>query len=100
MSITKKRLPAHPLTLCKSICIEVKHDCIEKQDISGVLKFANLFASSEKNAWNARGNVSLSFSGYCSDPRELWEIPEVRAYVMKLTMAWPSWMFLSAPVEY
>lgn len=93
MSLTTKRLPAHPLTLCKSICIEVKHDSIKTQNVSSVLKFAEIFASSAQNAWNARGSVSLSISGYCSDSRELWEIPEVRAYVMKLTTAWPSWMF-------
>lgn len=34
MSLTKKRLPAHPLTLCKFICIEVKHDSITTQTIA------------------------------------------------------------------
>lgn len=93
MSRPSKMNPAHPITLCKSICIEVKHTSIKGQDISSVLKFAKLFTSTEQNAWNTRGSVSLSFAGYCSDPRELWEISEVRAYVKKLTTEWPTWMF-------
>lgn len=93
MSRPTKMLPAHPITLCNSVCIEVKNKSIKQQDISGVLKFAQLFTSTKQNAWNTCGGVSLVFDGYCSDPRELWEISEVRAYVKKLTTAWPSWMF-------
>jgi hypothetical protein len=68
-------------------------DSVKAQNIQGVLKFANLFASSAENAWNTRGNVRLVFTGYTHDSRELWEIPEVRAYVKKLVTAWPEWMF-------
>ncbi|WP_394789647.1 hypothetical protein [Rhodoferax sp.] len=93
MNLTTKLHPAHLLTMGKSICIEVKYSSITRQDISGVMKFANLFASTSQNSWNSRGNVRLVFSGYCNDPRELWEIPEVRSYVKKLTEAWPEWMF-------
>lgn len=93
MSLDTKLHPAHPITLCNSVCIEVKQKSILMQDISGVLKFAKLFASTKQNAWNTCGGVSLVFDGYRSDPREIWEIAEVRAYVKKLTTAWPTWMF-------
>jgi hypothetical protein len=93
MSRTNKLHPSHPITLCNSICIEVKQKSILMQDISGVLKFAKLFTSTKQNAWNTCGGVSLVFEGYRSDPREIWEISEVRAYVKKLTTAWPTWMF-------
>ena len=93
MSLDVKLHPAHPITFCNSICIGIKRDSINKQNISGVLKFANLFSSTPQNAWNSRGSVRLVFSGYTDDSRELWEIPEVRAYVKKLVAAWPEWMF-------
>ena len=93
MSFTNKRHPAHPITLCNSVCIGIKQDSVKAQNIQGVLKFANLFASSAENAWNTRGNVRLVFTGYSDDARELWEISEVRAYVKKLVTAWPEWMF-------
>jgi hypothetical protein len=93
MSLDVKLHPAHPITFCNSICIGIKRDSINKQNISGVLKFANLFSSTPQNAWNSRGSVRLVFSGYTDDSRELWEISEVRAYVKKLVAAWPEWMF-------
>jgi hypothetical protein len=93
MSLNTKLHPAHPITFCNSICIGIKRDSINTQNISGVLKFAKLFASTAQNAWNSRGSVRLVFSGYADDSRELWEIPEVRAYVKKLVAAWPEWMF-------
>jgi hypothetical protein len=93
MSLKTKLHPAHPITFCNSICIGIKRDSINTQNISGVLKFANLFSSTAHNAWNCRGSVRLVFSGYSDDSRELWEIPEVRAYVKKLVEAWPEWMF-------
>lgn len=93
MSLTKKIFPAHLLNGGNSICIEVKHDWIKAEDVSHVLQFANTFAADAHNAWNACGSVRLAFSGYCSDPLELWEIPEVRAFVKKMIRAWPEWMF-------
>lgn len=93
MSLNTKLYPAHPITFCNSICLGIKRDSINTQNIAGVLKFANLFSSTAQNAWNSRGSVRLVFSGYSDDSRELWEIPEVRAYVKKLVAAWPEWMF-------
>jgi hypothetical protein len=93
MSAIQKKYPAHPITLCNGVCIGIKRRSVQSQDIFGVLTYANILISTENNAWNARGSVSLSFEGYDTDPRELWEIPEVRAYVKKLTAAWPSWMY-------
>jgi hypothetical protein len=93
MNAIQKKYPAHPITLCNGVCIGVKRRSTQSQDISGVLRYANILTSSEHNAWNSRGSVTLSFEGYDTDPRELWEIPEVRAYVKKLTDAWPSWMY-------
>lgn len=93
MSLHTKLHPAHPITFCNSICIGIKRESINTQNISGVLKFAKLFSSTAQNAWNSRGSVRLVFSGYSDDSRELWEIPDVRAYVKKLVAAWPEWMF-------
>jgi TPR repeat protein len=37
--------------------------------------------------------VDLCCSGYDSDSRELWEIPEVRAFVQKLDQQFPYWCY-------
>ena len=39
------------------------------------------------------GRLVLVIDGYDHDPRELFEIQEVRAYVAKLDAAWPYWYF-------
>ena len=40
-----------------------------------------------------RGRVDLSFDGYSNDPRELYEIPEVRRFCKKLDEAFPYWFY-------
>ena len=40
-----------------------------------------------------RGRVHLSFHGYSNDPRELYEIPEVRRFCKKLDEAFPYWFY-------
>ena len=40
-----------------------------------------------------QGRVDLSFDGYSNDPRELYEIPEVRQFCEKLDEAFPYWFY-------
>ena len=40
-----------------------------------------------------RGRVDLSFHGYSNDPRELYEIHEVRQFCNKLDEAFPYWFY-------
>ena len=45
----------------------------------------------------AKGKLLLSFSGYDLDPREIYEIPEIRAFMSKLLTKYPYFFyFLSA----
>jgi hypothetical protein len=44
-------------------------------------------------AYACKGTVEFSFSGYDSDPRELFEIQEVCAYVRLLSNALPELLF-------
>lgn len=47
--------------------------------------------------WSWKGNLSVSVSGYDDDPRELYEIPEVRRYLQGLDQEWPFWFFFLTP---
>ncbi len=40
-----------------------------------------------------RGRVDLTFFGYFDDPRELYEIPEVRHFTSKLDEVFPYWFY-------
>jgi hypothetical protein len=46
-------------------------------------------------ASHCQGRVEISFYGYDEDPRELWEIPEVRQYVRKLGHVLPDLLFFA-----
>jgi hypothetical protein len=37
--------------------------------------------------------------GYNDDPRELFEVPEVRAYIKRLDQAWPYWFFFLSQAD-
>lgn len=45
------------------------------------------------------GRVSLVVDGYNDDPRELFEILEVRAYIKRLDQAWPYWFFFLSQAD-
>ena len=40
-----------------------------------------------------QGRVGLSFHGYDSDSRELYQIPEVRQYLASLDSQFPYWLY-------
>jgi hypothetical protein len=45
------------------------------------------------------GRISLLVDGYNDDPRELFEVPEVRAYIKRLDQAWPYWFFFLSQAD-
>ena len=49
-------------------------------------------------AWRRlRGSVLFSVDGWNHDPREIYEIPEVRTYWAKVDAAFPAWTYFSVP---
>ena len=68
---------------------------IEDADIESSLSFLRSLVPTEhpEHAWAYKGRLSLVISGYNSDPRELFEIPEVCHYLRSLDAEWPFWLF-------
>ncbi|MDK1199553.1 DUF4365 and DUF1817 domain-containing protein [Cronobacter dublinensis] len=82
----------------------VKHShflyIIDKQDVnelnvSDVKLFFQRLTSSREMAEHCQGKVEISFHGYDQDPRELFEIPEVRSYASLLSKALPDLFFFA-----
>lgn len=69
---------------------------IETLDVSGCLKPLNALLTSRENALQFRSRVNFIVDGYDDDPRELYEIPEVRAFVAALDREWPQWFYFLA----
>lgn len=63
------------------------------EDTSRPREFFDRLRSSKELAYHCRGKVEISFHGYDHDPRELFEIKEVRSYVPVLCAALPELLF-------
>lgn len=66
---------------------------IDTNSTSRVRGFFDRLRASRELAYACKGTVEFSFSGYDSDPRELFEIQEVCAYVRLLSNALPELLF-------
>jgi hypothetical protein len=69
---------------------------VESCDVEEPLGLLRRLSADRHTAIEYSGRISLVFDGYNDDPRELFEIPEVRAYIKRLDQKWPYWfLFLS-----
>jgi hypothetical protein len=66
---------------------------IESGDISNSLSVLHTFKKDKKSIRRFCNKIDLSISGYDDDPRELWEIHEVKSYFKQLDKAFPYWFY-------
>lgn len=57
---------------------------VEGADLASVLSRLKVFLATREDAWRYRGQMTLVVDGYNNDPRELVDIPEVRALLRRL----------------
>ena len=76
-----------------SIVMVVSRDEVESLDLSGCLGVLDSLIDSREKAMRFRDRVNFSVDGYNDDPRELFEIPEVRTFIRELDVKWPYWFF-------
>jgi len=76
-----------------SILLVVSRDEIERLDLSNCLQVLNSLIESREKAMRFRDRVVFGVDGYNDDPRELFEIPEVRTFIRELDGKWPYWLF-------
>ena len=70
---------------------------VEAGDISRAATALLRALANRESIERLRGGVDMAFHGYSDDPRELYEIPEVRRFCAELDGAFPYWFyFLSA----
>jgi hypothetical protein len=71
------------------VFVGVPYDEIQSGDVSTVLKILQGFLQNRSAVVNGRARVSLFFEGYDDDPREVFDIPEIRRYAKALDEAFP-----------
>jgi hypothetical protein len=80
-----KKIEQHNLILC-----EISRIKIEAFDFDNLLA---LFDAFKENPISYMGKFSFMVSGYDDDPREIYEIDEVRQYFTFLDKTFPYWLF-------
>jgi hypothetical protein len=81
------------------IILDVSRKQVEDCDIDDLLKSLSVYLKNKENVIKGREKTAISFSGYDDDPRELYEIPEVRKYVSALDAAFP-YLFYFCSLSY
>ena len=72
---------------------------VEEADIDSVLRNLKPFLATKEDAWLYKGQMVMTVDGYNDDPRELVDIPEVRAFLRTLASQWPYWAFFFNQVD-
>lgn len=66
---------------------------VERCDLEPTLRTLSQLLQDRWTVQNFRGRLSLGFFGYDDDPRELYEIEEVRRFTTALDMKFPFWLY-------
>lgn len=72
---------------------------VEQADLGSVLSRLKPFLATREDARRYRGQMTLVVDGYNDDPRELVDIPEVRALLRRLEAQWPYWAYFFNQVD-
>lgn len=68
---------------------------VETLSVSSIRSFFDRIRSTRELAAHCQGKVEISFHGYNDDPRELFQIPEMRKYIPILANSLPELFFFA-----
>lgn len=72
---------------------------VETCDIAEPMEFLRGLTADPWVALDYCGRISLVVDGYNDDPREIFEVPEVRAFIKALDQQWPYWFFFLSQAD-
>ena len=72
---------------------------VETCDIDEPVQFLRRLTADRHTAIEFCGRINLVVDGYNDDPRELFEVPEVRAYLKRLDQEWRYWFFFLSQAD-
>lgn len=85
-------MPKDILSQADTLTYLASRDDVESCNISGALGLLRRLLEPGK-AQHFKRKLLFGISGYDDDPRELYEIPEVRPWMKKLDEAFPYWFY-------
>jgi hypothetical protein len=88
--------PRYPLANTSTVkddlvAIKIMRESVMDCDVSHMLKLLKNVTSTRAQVLAFEGRVTFFFDGWDDDPREVAEIPEIRAYFVALTDKFPYW---------
>jgi len=75
------------------IVLDITRREIESGNIASALERLHVLTDSAESVRRYRESLVFQIGGYDSDPRELPDIPEVRAFFRRLAAEWPHWLW-------
>jgi hypothetical protein len=75
------------------LVLDIRRRDIETGNIASALERLHVLTDSAEKMRLYRESLFFQVSGYDHDPREVPEIPEVRAFFRRLTAEWPHWLW-------
>lgn len=82
----------HPDARVDNLVVMASRGEVETGDISGALRSLEKLLD-PKSARKLKGCLIFGVRGYEDDPRDLWEIPDVRAWMQELDKQFPYWFY-------
>lgn len=77
----------------QTVLFTIEREEVEAGDISRIEDFRTRITSAKELALHCQGKIEFSFSGYDDDPRQLYEIDEVKRYIEIFDEAFPELFF-------
>lgn len=75
------------------LIVVVSRKEVDELNVEPALSTLRQIMASQPSAKTFMEKVDIAFHGYDQDPRELFEVDEIRAYVHKLDEQFPYWLF-------
>ena len=75
------------------LVVVVSRDDVESNNISSTFSALSGLLVDEATVRRFQGRVKISFDGFNHDPREIYEIPEIRRFCAELDKHFPYWLY-------
>ena len=83
-----------------NIVFLVPKDVVEEQDYGFVLNVLDKLIKDKDTIRKNKDKVTIGFGGYDKDPREIYEIHEVRDYIKEITLRFPYWYYFCSKSDH
>jgi hypothetical protein len=81
------------------VIFHIDRENVQRCEVAPPLKALRAMALTPETTRKYAGRVQFVFTGYEHDPRELYSIPEVRAFIGALNDEFPYWFHFSSKVD-